>query len=320
MEDSAKRAFVTGITGQDGSYLAEILLEQKYEVHGLIRRSSTGNTKNIEHLLDKIELHRGDITDFGSVCQAIYDAQPTVVYHEADQDNVDWSFPAPAQSIDVTVKGTYHLLEAVKCTVRDAKVFIPCSAMMFGDAPAPQTENTPFNPQSPYAVAKASVYHLARYYRQVMEMYVTVGILYNHDSPRRHGDYLLHRICRAAAAKKSVKLWGLDSKVSIGYAKDFMEVVVKCMGLNNPDDFIIDGGATYAIRDLAAMAFAVKSLDWRGYVPSDILDEESERPGKPQSLIGDMSKLLRRVPSASMKKPITPLIIQLVEKYERELR
>lgn len=316
-----KTAFISGITGQDGSYLADILLERGYQVHGLVRRSSTGNLRNIEHLIGKINIHYGDICDPISLDEIIGDVRFDEIYHEADQDNVDWSFTTPNQSIDVTIKGTSNLLQSIyrhpmiDGSPNEPRIFIPCSAMMFGDAPAPQDEDTPFNPQSPYAYAKVAVYHMARYFRQIHNMWITTGILYNHDSPRRHGNYLLHRICRSAVKKESIQLYDLKSKITVGDAKTFMTAVVDIMQLQKPDDFVIDNDCEYDIGTVASIAYGMMNLDHLRYVTEK---NYPARPGNLQTLKGDMFKLSRRIKMYE-PQPITPIIASLIDKYKKEL-
>lgn len=310
-----KRALITGIGGQDGSYLADILLEKGYEVHGLYRRSSGGNLRNLSHILDRIVLHQGDVTDYGSVQQVVYDSRPDEVYHEADQDNVDWSFKLPAYTIDVTIKGTFNVLECMKYWDTKAKVFIPCSAMMFGDASAPQTEQTPFNPQSPYACAKVAVYHMARYYRQVHGMFVVNGILYNHDSPRRHGNYLLHRICRAAATKSKLKMYSVDDEVTIGSAKDYMGYVYETMQHGEPDDYIIDTpGRPYSIKELIDLAYRISGVKYRDYLE---LNSADRRPGNKHQLRG-LTTRFQNLNQTTDYTPVHFIIKSLLEKYKCE--
>jgi len=254
-----KRALILGIGGQDGSYLADILLEKGYEVHGLIRRSSLDNTTRIKHILDQVILHRGDLTDYGSLENAVVVSNPDEIYNEADQDAVGWSRQVPSYNYDVTFKAVGNLLEIIKRFAPNARVFQPASATMFQGSPYPQDENTPLTPQSPYACAKAGAYHLARYYRQSHGLFVSTGILYNHDSPRRSEDYLVHKICKSAiriakGEQDKMRLGNLDHLVDIGHAREFMEAAWSMLQLDQPDDFVIATGISYSVGGLACSA------------------------------------------------------------------
>lgn len=241
-----KRALITGINGQDGSYLADILLEKSFEVHGLYRRSSVDNLTRIAHCRERITLHAGDVTDAGSLYRIFDDCDRfDEVYHLADQDEVGHSFTAPGVSVAVTYGGTVNVLEAVRQLTPSTRVFVPSSATIFGNAPPPQNEETPLDPCSPYAVAKAAVIHACRMYREHYGLHVCCGIMFNHDSPRRGSGYLLQRIARGQP------LWGdQEAVVDIGYAREYMEAAWRMMQLDKPDDFVIGTGRGYRIKDL----------------------------------------------------------------------
>lgn len=261
-----KRALVLGATGMDGSHLCDILLAKGYEVHAAVRRSSTGNLRRIQHCLNKLVIHHFDMTDPISVDQVIRESQPHEIYNEADQDNVGWSFETPLQSFDVTYSAVGRLLEIVRCYDKSIKVFQPCTAMMFGDTnECPQNEETKFSPQSPYAVSKVGAYHLARFYRQAHGMFVCTAILFNHDSPRRSEDYLLHKICVsvvriARGQQESLALGNLGLRVDVGYAPEFMEAAHFIMQLPEPDDFIIGTGEAWSISEMVNNAWATMLL------------------------------------------------------------
>lgn len=240
-----KRALVLGCGGQDGSFLCDILLEKGYCVHGLYRRSSVDNLTRIAHCRDRVTLHAGDVTDPNSLAVVMSAVNPHEVYHVADQDEVGHSFAAPSVAVDVTYGGTVNVLEAVRRCCPSARVFIPSSATVFGDAPPPQAESTPFAPQSPYACAKAAAYYAARMYREHYGLHVCCGIMFNHDSPGRGGGYLLQRIARGQP------LWGdQEAVVDIGYAYEYMKAVWRMMQLDKPDDFVLGTGKGYRIKDL----------------------------------------------------------------------
>lgn len=254
---SRRRALITGINGQDGSYLADILLERDYEVHGLYRHSSNPyHLWRINHLLGKIALHSGDVTDCGSVLKVVRDVAPDEVYHEADQDHVGFSFKAPHYSVSVTVGGAVNVLEAVRTTVPNARVFLPCSATMFGGVPPPQDGRT-MEPLSPYACAKVHVFCLVHYYRAVHGMYVSSGVLFTHDSPRRGPGYLLQRICRAASEGSEIVLHDVDHRVDVGHAKDYMTAAVDLLQIPSPKDLIIGTGTGWSIRHLVERAYTL---------------------------------------------------------------
>lgn len=247
-----KRALVLGIGGQDGSYLADILVERGVEVHGMLRHSSGDNRRRIGHLDGKVRLHSGDLTDFCSLQRVVIDADPEWVFNEADQDHVGYSKLTPLYSAQVTYGGVANLLEVLRLdpTLRECedkgrvswgrKLFQPLSATMFGDCPAPQDESTPLNPASPYACAKAGAWHLCRHYRREHGLDVRCAIMYSHDSPRRGGDYLLQRIARGE------KIGGdLSTVVDIGYAREYMEAAVRIMELPTADKFFVGAAGAH---------------------------------------------------------------------------
>lgn len=243
----SKRALILGIGGMDGSYLAEVLLDKGYSVHGLYRRSSVDNLARIRHLLGRVTLHQGDMADSLSVREAICLAQPSLIFNEADQDSVGWSFNTAGLSVDITYGGLARLLEFLRRWDEKVRVFQPLSATMFGAAPPPQDESTPFAPASPYACAKTAAYYLCQHYRREYGLHVSTAILFNHDSPRRGPGYLLQRIARREP------LWGdLQEVVDVGHAREYMEAAWRIMQLDRPDDFVLGTGRGYRIADLAS--------------------------------------------------------------------
>ncbi len=273
------RALILGIGGQDGSYLADILLERGVEVHGLYRRSSVDNLQRIAHCRNKLTaLCVGDITDPLSVERALVATQPHEIYNVADQDHVGSSFNAPSYQIDVTAKAVMQTLETARTLNPDVKFFQPISATVFGDAPGPQTLETPFNPLTPYACAKAAAYYIARYYRQFHGMYVVTAILYNHDSPRRGPDYFLQKICREAVEvsrgmRDYVEVYDPHARLDIGYAKDYMEIVVTCMQNQDAKDLLIGSGNPWTVEDYVSEALSCLDL-----TPTDYKVIEGGRP------------------------------------------
>lgn len=290
-----KRALILGVSGQDGSYLAEILLERGYEVHGMIRRSSSGqdNLWRLSLVLDQIKLYNGDLTDPISIQDVILKVKPDELYNEADQDDVSWSFNTVHHSMDVTAKAVATVLDTVLKFWPVCRVFQPLSATMFGDAPAPQDENTPFNPLSPYACAKVAAYHLCRFYRQTYGLHVSTAIFYNHDSPRRRGDYLLQRICRQAievsrGQRDVIEVGNPDALVDISYAKDCMDTAHEILLLDTPDDFCVGSGSAHEIRQLCYEALGQMGVS---HHPDKIRrDENFNRTDKVTTLVSECIK------------------------------
>ncbi len=288
-----KKALIFGITGQDGSYLAELLLEKEYEVHGLARRSATGNTKNIDHIKNEIEIHRGDLADTTSIYRVINEIGPDEIYNEADQDHVSWSYSAVDYSCDITGAAVARILEIIKQTNIATKFFQPLSSNIFGKAvETPQNENTAFNPQSPYAAAKVFAYVLCKYYREVFDVKVSTGIFYNHESERRTEDYVTRKITRSVAKihlglLDKLYLGNLDTKIDFGYAPEYMMAAWQIMQLEYADDFIIGTGEVHSVREFLDEAFATVGLNPDDYV---MFDPKFARPSDTSLLVGDTSK------------------------------
>ncbi len=298
-----KRAFITGITGQDGSYLAELLLEKGYEVHGLIRRASTFNTGRIQHLYKdphdpsaRLFLHYGEMTDTTTLLSLLLETKPDEIYHLAAQSHVRVSFDLPEYTLDVTGMGTVRLLEALRLSKLKAKFYQAGSSEMFGKAQeSPQNEKTPFNPQSPYAVAKVTAHHTAVNYREGLNLFITNGVLFNHESPRRGETFVTRKITQAVAhieagMQDSLYLGNLEAKRDWGYAKEYVEAMWLMLQQNKPDDFVIATGETHSVAEFAEAAFAVAGLDWRQYVKKD---PRYMRPLDVSELCGDASKAMK---------------------------
>ena len=254
------RALIIGIGGQDGSYLADTLLERGYDVCGIHRRTSTGNLKRIEHIKDRVRLYKGDLCDTQSILNTISVVMPKEVYNLADQDDVGWSYETPGYTYEVTGAAVGRLLEGLSLMTHVPHFFQAISATIFGRASAPQCEETPLDPLSPYACAKSFALHLCRYYREMHGLYVNTAIFYNHDSPRRGGNYLLTKICKRAAEIRRgesdvMRIDGdLSQRVDIGYAGSYMEAVSDMMELGESTDLIIGSGRTYTIHRLVKIA------------------------------------------------------------------
>jgi len=274
----AKRALITGITGQDGSYLAEFLLGKGYEVHGLIRRSSTFNTERIDHIYvdrhdpkAKLFLHYGDITDSGQLTNLIYNIQPDEIYHLATQSHVRVSFDMPEFTGDVTGIGTTRLLEAIRRSGIKTKFYQASSSEMFGDAPPPQNEETPFRPRSPYSAAKVYAHWMVKNYREGYGMFAVNGILFNHESPRRGETFVTRKITKALARIKiglqdKLYLGNLEAKRDWGYAPDFVEAMWLMLQQDQPDDYVIATGETHSVREFVNLTFSHTGieLEWKG--------------------------------------------------------
>ncbi len=288
-----KKALILGINGQDGSYLAEILLEKNYEVHGLVRRSSTGNTENIKHIISDLNLHYGDLSDSVSIYDVINSVRPNEIYNEADQDHAGVSFEIPAYNFDVTGSAVGRILEIIRKIDKEIRYFQPLTSNMFGKAKeSPQNENTPFNPQNPYACAKTFAYHLCKMYREVYNMYVSVGIFYNHESPRRIDEYVTRKITKAAVKiklgkQKTLVLGDIESKIDWGFSRDYMYAAHQIMQLDKSDVFIIGTGLVHSVRDFIELAFREVDLDPAKYVKTS---SKFIRPSSNSILVADITK------------------------------
>lgn len=294
------KALIFGVTGQDGSYLADLLLEKGYEVHGMIRKSATGNTRNILHLMENRELfnkrfflHRGDLADATSVYRIVSEVRPREIYNEADQDHVRWSFDMVGWSSDITATAVARNLEIIRQIDPKIRYFQPCTSNMFGLSEAEvQNESTPFNPQSPYAIAKTFAYYMARFYRQTFGIHASTAILYNHESPRRTPEYVTRKITQSVARialKKQDKLvlGDLSARIDWGYAREYMEAAWRMLQQDSPDDYIIATGEAHSVKEFVDEAFAAVGLDPAKYVETSA---EFLRPSKTSALIGDTSK------------------------------
>ena len=294
-----KTALITGITGQDGSYLAELLLEKGYMVHGLIRRASTFNTHRIDHLYQdphdpeaRLRLHYGDLSDGSRLVTLIEQIDPDEVYHLAAQSHVRVSFDEPEFTGDVTGVGTTRLLEAIRMIGLDCRYYQASTSEMFGATPPPQCETTPFYPRSPYGAAKVYAYWMTRNYREGYGMFATNGILFNHESPRRGETFVTRKITRAVAdicagRADSLYLGNLDAVRDWGYAPEYVEGMWRMLQADEPDDFVLATGEAYTVRDFVEAAFAHVNLDWEKYVR---FDERYLRPTEVDALIGDATK------------------------------
>ena len=300
-----KKALITGITGQDGSYLAELLLSKGYEVHGLIRRSSNFNTQRIDHLYQdphimgvRLFLHYGDLADSVRLTKLLYELRPDEVYHLGAQSHVRVSFDIPEYTADVTGVGTVRILDAIReaGVGHGVRFYQASSSELFGKvAETPQTENTPFHPRSPYACAKLYAHWITRNYREAYELHASNGILFNHESPRRGPTFVTRKITMAVARIKlglqnELFLGNLEARRDWGFAGDYVEAMWRILQQDRPDDYVIATGETHSVREFCEEAFALLDLDWKDYVR---FDPRYERPSEVDLLVGDPSKAKR---------------------------
>lgn len=276
-----RKALITGITGQDGSYLAELLISKGYEVHGLIRRASTFNTSRIDHIYTdpheshaQLFLHYGDLSDSGQLTNLIYHTQPQEVYHLGAQSHVRVSFDTPEYTGDVTALGTTRILEAIKRSKVSCKFYQASSSEMFGNSPPPQSEDTRFYPRSPYGAAKVYAYWMTVNYREGHDLFACNGILFNHESPRRGETFVTRKVTRAVAnivagKQKNLYMGNLEAKRDWGYAPEYVEGMYRMLQMSSPNDYVIGTGETHTIRELVEEAFGYVGLDWRDFVKED---------------------------------------------------
>ena len=309
-----KKAFITGITGQDGSYLAELLLAKGYEVHGLIRRASTFNTQRIDHLYvdphnpdAKLFLHYGDLTDGSRLATLLADIEPDEVYNLAAQSHVRVSFDEPEHTGETTGLGTIRLLEAIRQSKAPAKFYQASSSEMFGAAPPPQNENTEFYPRSPYGAAKVYSYWITKNYREAYGLHAVNGILFNHESPRRGETFVTRKITRAVARIKEgmqheLFLGNLDARRDWGYAPEYVVAMWKMLQVDEPEDFVVATGTDFSVKDFVRIAFESVDLDWQNFVH---FDERYLRPTEVDALVGDASLAAEKLNWKSSVSPET---------------
>jgi GDPmannose 4,6-dehydratase len=295
-----KKTLITGINGQDGSYLAEFLLDKGYEVHGILKRNSVAEnqTARLNNVYDKITLHYSDLTDMSSLISVIQKVMPDEIYNLAAQSHVRISFDQPIYTANVTGLGTLNLLEAVKLIKPDTKIYQASSSEMFGnsiDSDGYQRETTPMNPVSPYGCAKVFSYNICRNYRNSYGMFISNGILFNHESPRRGTNFVTNKVCKEAVKIKlglsnELKLGNLDATRDWGHAKDYVKAMWEILQLDKPDDFVCATGVSHSVRELVNYVFTRLGLHWSEYVKQD---EKFLRPEELHDLKGDSSKLIK---------------------------
>jgi len=321
-----KRALITGITGQDGSYLAELLLDKGYQVYGLVRRLSTPNTENIKHLLDRVELVSGDLLDQKSLDDAVHEAEPDEVYNLAAQSFVKTSWNQAVLTGEYTALGVTRMLEAVRTVNPRIKFYQASSSEMFGKVTeTPQKETTRFHPRSPYGVAKVYGHYITLNYRESYDMFACSGILFNHESPRRGIEFVTRKISHAVARislkkQEKIVLGNLDSKRDWGFAGDYVEAMWKMLQQENPDDYVIATGETHSIQEFVEASFKVIGVeDWRQYVEQN--NPKFMRPAEVDYLIGDYSKAKETLgwePKTSFQELVEMMVKADIEAEKRE--
>ena len=309
-----KRALVLGASGQDGSYLCELLLAKGYETHGTIRRSSSFNTGRIDHIFDRLQLHYGDSTDGSALGALLTKIKPDEIYSLSAQSHVRTSFDIPEYTADSIAMGTLRLLEAARAHCPEARIYNASSSEMFGSTPAPQNENSRFHPRSPYGCAKVFAHNICVNYREAYGMFISNGILFNHESPRRGETFVTRKVSRAArriaaGEQRELLLGNLDAKRDWGYAKEYVEAMWLMLQQSKPDDFVIATGETHTIRELLTIAFERVGLSWVEHVK---IDPKYYRPTEVDILQGDASKA-RRVLGWYPKMSFKELVERMVD-------
>jgi GDPmannose 4,6-dehydratase len=324
-----KKALILGVTGQDGSYCAELLIKKNYKVFGMIRKSATGNTKNIKHLLinkkiigKKLFIEHGDLLDHVSIKNIIEKVKPDEIYNFADQDHVRWSFEIPIYSYNVTVNSVISILETLKNIKKKIKYFQPISSNIFGNIGNKKfNENSQINPQSIYALGKSSVFNLCKMYKQIYNIPIYGAIFFNHESPRRSPEYVTQKIIKEACEiyhkkKKKIYLGDIKAKIDWGYAKDYVFYSWKIMQSRNPDFFVIATGKTTSVKRFLDLVFKKLSLNYKNHL---IIDKKLLRPTKTSVLTGDFSKAKKMV-NYKVKTNINELIDIMLESQLRKYK
>ncbi|HLU08352.1 MAG TPA: GDP-mannose 4,6-dehydratase [Oceanobacillus sp.] len=319
-----KRALITGITGQDGSYLAELLLEKGYEVYGLVRRTSTVNFERIRHIQDRINIVTGDLSDLTSLIGALKESQPQEVYNLAAQSFVPTSWAQPVLTGEVTALGVTRLLDAIRAVNPEIRFYQASSSEMFGKVQeVPQKETTPFYPRSPYGVAKVYGHWITVNYRESYNLHATSGILFNHESERRGLEFVTRKVAYNAAKislglAKELRLGNLDAQRDWGYAPDYVEAMWLMLQQDTPDDYVVATGRTHTVQRLVEIAFDCVNLDWRKYV---VQDEKFMRPAEVDLLVGDPSKakrVLKWEPRVSFEQMVEIMVAADIDRLKAE--
>jgi GDPmannose 4,6-dehydratase len=293
------KALITGITGQDASYLTELLLSKGYEVHATYRRTSKQNFSNVKNIIDKLKLHSATLENYGSIYKVVNKVKPDEVYHLAAQSYVANSFEDEFSTMSTNIHGTHYILNSVKEICPHSKFYFAGTSEMFGNAPEPQNEQTPMHPVSPYGISKLACLNLCHYYKRAYQMFIACGILFNHESPRRGDEFVTKKITNAAKKKLIVRLGNLEARRDWGYAGDYVKAMWMMLQHHEPDDFVIATGETHSVKDFCKEAYGEK---WSDYVE---VDQEFYRPNELHVLRGDSSKayaVLGWKPTVSFKQ------------------
>jgi len=296
-----RRVLITGITGQDGSYLAELLLEKGYEVHGIVRRSAIEDPEHrmsrIKHILSQIRIHAGSVESFASLFNVVQEVNPDECYHLAAQSYVSYSFEDEFSTLMTNINGTHHILSALRQVVPNCRFYFAASSEMFGNAPPPQNENTPFRPRSSYGISKLTGYHLVRNYREAYGMYAVSGILFNHESPRRGFEFVTRKITsHVARIKKGItrelRLGNMEAKRDWGHAKDYVRAMWLMLQAEAPDDYVVGTGESHSVREFLEIAFRHAGYDYREFV---VADSAYFRPAEIYDLVADPAKVKKKL-------------------------
>ncbi len=322
-----KKALITGITGQDGSYLAELLLEKGYEVHGIVRRVALEDPEHrlwrIRHLLDKIVLHSASLESYASIFKVVEKVAPDECYHLAAQSFVSYSFEDEFSTINSNINGTHFILSAIKEKSPQCRFYFAASSEMFGKVrETPQNEETPFYPRSPYGISKVAGFDLTRNYREAYNLHASSGILFNHESPRRGFEFVTRKVTDTVAKIKlglsdELRVGNLEAKRDWGYARDYVDGMWLMLQQDEPDDYVIATGETHTVKELVALAFGHADLDWEDYV---VIDKRFYRPAEVNELIGDYSKATDKLgwkPIVSFKELIEMMVEEDLERHTK---
>ncbi len=324
----AKRALITGITGQDGSYLAEFLLEKGYEVHGIVRRVALEDPEHhlarLSGILGRLNLHAASLDSYASIFKTVQQVLPGECYHLAAQSYVSYSFEDAFSTIDTNIRGTHFTLSAVLDIVPKCRVYFAGSSEMFGNAEeTPQNERTHFQPRSPYGISKVAGFHLTKNYREAYGLHASSGILFNHESPRRGLEFVSRKITHGAAKiklglAKSLYLGNLEARRDWGHARDYVRAMWLMLQQGSPDDYVVASGETHSVRDLLAVAFGAVDLDWKEYV---VVDQALLRPAEVHELRGDAHKAAERLgwhPTIGFSELVRMMVQEDLERLSRE--
>ena len=322
-----KKALITGITGQDGSYLSELLLEKGYEVHGIVRRVAIEHPQarmwRIRHLLDRIKIHSASMESYASIFDIIADVKPDECYHLAAQSFVSYSFEDEFSTINTNLNGTHYVLSAIKRQAPQCRFYFAASSEMFGNtAKSPQNEETPFHPRSAYGISKMAGFELTRNYREAYGLFALSGILFNHESPRRGGEFVTRKITSGAAKiklglEREIRLGNLDAKRDWGHSRDYVKAMWRMLQQEEPEDFVIASGQSHSVKEFLDTAFSCLDLDYRKYL---VVDQDLYRPSEVNILQGDASKARRKLgwsPDTRFENLVREMVDGDIEWYTR---